>query len=169
MTLQAKQIRVEVGEIPKEKRDGVIYFKDFEEMNKILNAQRVKILETIKKEKPESIYQLAQMLSRDQGNVTKDVNLLHEYGFIEITKTSEGKRTKSVPEFEEEGIEMIIKFGAGMFGIAKDAFAEASEEFKDENLKKNQQYTKEKIAKTLKPLKNTVKKFAEEFDIPTKS
>lgn len=168
MGVRAKNIRVEVGPIPKQKQAGVIYFSTFEEMNGILNSNRIALLNLIKEAQPESIYQLAQLCGRDQGNVTKDINLLHEYGFVEIVKSKEGNRVKSEPKLESEGIEMVIKLGAGMFGVAKEGFEQFSEEFKGKKLAENTAEAKQTYRKLLKPLKNTVKAVAKEFDIVTK-
>ena len=165
MAIKAKNIRVEVGAIPKKKKPGVIYFSNFDEMNKVLNSRRIELLEMIKREKPDSIYQLAILADRDQGNVTKDVNILDKYGFIEVIKTKEGNRTKSEPIIDSEGIEMIIKLGAGAFGLAKETFEQISNEFKDDKLKENKEHVKKKYKNIIKPLKNTVKKVAKEFDI----
>lgn len=171
MALRASTLRVEVGPIPAKKKKDTIYFATYEDMAKVLTPNRVELLETIKKKNPESIYELAKLVGRDQGNVTKDVNLLQKEGFIKIEKTKEG-REKAEPKVEEEGIEMLIKFGAGVFGIAKDAFEEVSQEFSDKNLEKNKKYIKENFKETyegaMKPIKGAVKKVAKEFDIVTK-
>lgn len=164
MTLQAKHIRVEVGKIPEKKEKGTIYFSSYEEMSKVLTQQRIAMLETIREKNPESIYQLAQMLNRDQGNVTKDVQILEQYGFIKITKTKDGNRVKSEPKAEAEEIEMIIKLGAGIFGVAKDAIEEVSSEFKGENLEKNKRNLKEKYKKTISPVKKTVRNIINKLD-----
>jgi predicted transcriptional regulator len=168
VSIKAKNLRVEVGEIPKEKNKGIIYFSNFEEMNKVLNNNRIELLEIIKKEKPDSIYQLAIILNRDQGNVTKDVNILEKNGFIDVIKTKEGKRVKSEPVIDSEGIEMIIKLGAGAFGLAKETFEQVSKEFKNKNLEKNTEEFKKTYKKAVKPLKQTVKKIAKKFDIKVK-
>ena len=168
MGVRARNIRVEVGPIPAQKQAGVIYFSTFEEMNGVLNSNRIALLTIIKESQPESIYQLAQLSGRDQGNVTKDINLLHQYGFVEIVKSKEGNRVKSEPKLESEGIEMVIKLGAGMFGIAKEGFEQLSEEFKGKKLEQNTAEMKKQYASVLKPLKNTVKSVAKKFDIVTK-
>ena len=168
MAIKAKNIRVEVGPIPKNKKPNVIYFSNYEDMNKVLNSGRIELLNIIKKEKPESIYQLATLANRDQGNVTKDINLLKKHGFIDIIKTKEGERVKSEPVIDSEGIEMVIKLGAGVFGLAKETFEQVSDEFKDKKLKENKEYVKGKYKGIAKPFKSAVKRVAKEFDIQVK-
>lgn len=157
MVLRTANIRVEVGVIPKKRSPGVVYFSSFEEMNVVLNTQRIALLEAIRKHNPESIYALAKILERDQGNVTKDVNILEEYGFVQITRTRDGGRMKSEPRTDVEAIEMIIKLGAGAYGIAKDSIDELSSEFKGEKLKDNADFAKKELKRIVKPIKKTLK------------
>ncbi|MGV8162402.1 MAG: hypothetical protein ACP5N2_03680 [Candidatus Nanoarchaeia archaeon] len=151
--ITANKIRVEVGAKPSVKEEGVIYFSSFDEMQKVLNNKRIELLEAIKKHAPESIYELARIVKRDQGNVTKDVNILRKYGFIQIDKHKEGKRMKSSPRVEPDSIEMVIKLGAGMYGVAKESLELLSDEFKGEKLKANTKDLKTKINKTVKEFK----------------
>lgn len=65
-------------------------------MRKVLTEERLKILKTIKKEQPSSIYELAKILKRDKKNTFDDVQYLTQVGFIEIKKTKEG-REKTTP------------------------------------------------------------------------
>ncbi len=164
MKIQTKNVRVEIGPIPKKKRGGIIYFSDFEEMNKVLNSRRIELLNVIKEKQPESIYELAQILKMDQGNVTKDINLLEEYGFINIQRTKHGERSKSQPIFDNNNIEMVIKIGAGMFGVAKEVLEDISKEFKDDNLTKNKEYVKKTFQKVLSPVTKTAKKIVDKLD-----
>jgi predicted transcriptional regulator len=172
MAIHATNLRVEVGPVPAQRRKGVIYFRSFEEMSKVLTPSRVELLEAIRRAQPESIYELAQTVKRDQGNVTKDVRLLERHGFVEIIRTKDGGRNKSAPRMEKEAIEMVIKLGAGAFGIAKETFEEVSGEFKGKKLEENTQYVRKKGKDAVEPVKkavkDAVKRVADEFDIVTK-
>lgn len=159
--LTANTIRVEIGEIPKKREQDVIYFKSFEEMQKVLNQNRVRLLKVIREKRPDSIYQLAALVKRDQGNVTKDINVLKKYGFIKIEKKKEGKRTKSSPTVESEAIEMIIKLGAGLYGVAKDSLVGVADEFSGEKLADNTAAFQKQVKSSLKPVKKELKKFIE--------
>jgi len=172
MQVKAKSIRVEIGQVPKQKKKDVVYFSSFEEMNKVLTPNRIELLEIIRTKKPESIYQLAQFAGKDQGNVTKDVNVLEEHGFLEIIKTKEGNRMKSEPRSDYNMIEMAIKLGAGAFGVAKETLDTLSTEFEGENLKENTDFVKKKYGSIVEPVRKSVKKsvkeLAEQFDIAIK-
>lgn len=164
MQIKLNKTKVEIGQIPKEKKKGVIYFESFEEMNKVLTSNRLEILNVIKEENPESIYELAQLLKKDQGNITKDVNLLEKYGFLEIHKQKKGGRVSSKPICEIDNLEMVIKIGAGIFGIAKNKALEISKEFKGEKLNENKRYASNKTKDVLKPIKNIADKISNKLD-----
>ncbi|MDN3512315.1 MAG: hypothetical protein QY310_08685 [Candidatus Jettenia sp. CY-1] len=86
--------RLEKGE--KVKKHEGISFENLDVMRKVLTEERLRILKTIKKEHPSSIYQLAKMLGRDMKNTFDDVQYLAQAGFIELKKTKEG-REKATP------------------------------------------------------------------------
>lgn len=84
-----------------------ISFENIEAMRKILSEERLRILKTIKKENPKSIYELAKLLNRDIKNTFDDVQFLQKVGLIELKKTKEG-REKSVPKVNYDRILLEI-------------------------------------------------------------
>jgi predicted transcriptional regulator len=97
--------RLERGEQIK-KHEG-ISFENIEAMRKILSEERLRILKTIKKEHPKSIYELAKILNRDIKNTFDDVQFLARIGLIELKKTKEG-REKTVPRVNYDRILLEI-------------------------------------------------------------
>lgn len=91
------------------RHDG-ISFESLDAMRKVLTEKRLKILKTIKKEHPQSIYQLAALLNRDFKNTFNDVRLLEEMGFIDLKKTKDG-REKCTPEVSYDRIVLEIPVG----------------------------------------------------------
>jgi predicted transcriptional regulator len=91
------------------KPQSVISFESLKTMRKFITDERLRILKAIKKNKPESIYELAQLLKRDTKNVSDDVHYLSELGLIEIKKTKDGRqKTKPVVEYEKILVEIIV-------------------------------------------------------------
>ena len=86
--------KLEKGEKPG-KHEG-ISFESFEAMRKVLTEERLRILKTIKKNHPGSIYELAKILHRDIKNTFNDVQFLAQAGLIELKKTKDG-REKTIP------------------------------------------------------------------------
>src|SRR3989338_10335699 len=50
-----------------------ICFDSVEDMQKFLSPERIRLLKTVHKKNPKSIYELAKLLGRDRKNVTEDV------------------------------------------------------------------------------------------------
>jgi predicted transcriptional regulator len=89
------------------KRHEGISFENTEAMRKILSEERLRILKTIKKEHPKSIYELAKLLKRDIKNTFDDVQFLAQIGLIELKKTREG-REKTTPKVNYDRILLEI-------------------------------------------------------------
>jgi len=86
--------KIEQGE--KVKKHEGISFDSIDAMRKVLTEERLKVLRAIKKEHPESIYELAKKLKRDIKNTFNDVQFLAEAGLLELKKTKNG-REKTTP------------------------------------------------------------------------
>jgi len=88
------------------KHEGVS-FASFEAMRKVLTEERLRILKTIRKNHPQSIYELAKLLHRDIKNTFNDVKFLADAGLIELKKTKDG-REKTTPMVNYEKILLEI-------------------------------------------------------------
>ncbi|OGW06375.1 MAG: hypothetical protein A2889_01535 [Nitrospinae bacterium RIFCSPLOWO2_01_FULL_39_10] len=86
--------KIEKGE--KVKKHEGISFESIDDMRKVLTEERLRILKTIKKEHPQSIYELAKMIHRDIKNTFDDVQFLAQAGLVELKKTQDG-REKTTP------------------------------------------------------------------------
>ncbi len=75
---------------------SIISFESLGVMRKFITDERLRILKTIKKYHPSSVYELAKILKRDIKNVSNDVNYLESIELLEVKKTNKG-RSKSTP------------------------------------------------------------------------
>ncbi len=97
--------KLEKGEKVK-KHEGVS-FESLEAMRKVLTGERLRILKTIKKEHPSSIYELAKLLKRDIKNTFDDVQFLAQAGLIELKKTKDD-RERTTPRVNYDKILLEI-------------------------------------------------------------
>ena len=67
-------------------------------LRQLLSNEKARILNVIKTQKPQSIYDLAKKLNRGFKSVNDDIKLLERFGFIELIeeKTKNRKRHKPV-------------------------------------------------------------------------
>jgi len=86
--------KVESGETVK-KHEG-ISFDSIDSMRKVLTEERLRILRTVRKERPASVYELAKKLNRDIKNTFNDVQFLAQADLLELKKTKVG-REKNTP------------------------------------------------------------------------
>ena len=72
--------KIERGD--KIKKHEGISFEDMDTLRKVLSDERIRILKTIRKGHPQSIYELAKMLHRDIKNTFNDVQFLADAGLM---------------------------------------------------------------------------------------
>lgn len=91
-----------------EKHEGVS-FASLDDMRRALTEERLRILKTIRKEHPASIYELAKILGRDKKNTFDDVQYLAQVGLIDLTKTKDGlKKTTLRVNYERIMLEIPV-------------------------------------------------------------
>ena len=90
--------------------DLVLTFPDMSGLAKIFSPERIRLIMTVRDEKPESIYQLAKLLERAPGNVKKDVDELAELGILELKKkkTKDQGREAIQPEYNWDGFDIAV-------------------------------------------------------------
>lgn len=90
--------------------DLILTFPDMSGLAKIFSPERIRLIMTVRDEKPESIYQLAKLLERAPGNVKKDVDELAELGILELKKKiTKGQGRKSIqPEYNWDGFDIAV-------------------------------------------------------------
>jgi len=92
----------------KVKKHEAVYFESLEAMRKVFTEERLRIVKTIKKEHPSSIYELAKILGRDVKNTFDDVQILAQAGLVELRKIKEG-REKTTPMVKYDKILLEIQ------------------------------------------------------------
>ena len=113
--MKVKEIKVIIRPLEEDLDEVVEAFKkierreEFEEekivvesldvLRKILTPERMRILQVIKNEKPNSIYELAKLLGRDRAAVIRDLEVLQKIGLVEISeeKDERGRKKPIVP------------------------------------------------------------------------
>ena len=116
--MKVKEIKVIIRPLEEDLDEVVEAFKrierreEFEEekivvesldvLRKILTPERMRILQVIKNEKPNSIYELAKLLGRDRAAVIRDLEVLQKIGLVEISEEKDEKgRKKPIVPYDE--------------------------------------------------------------------
>lgn len=85
------------------KNRSTLSLESMKAMRSFITDERLRILRTIKKYSPESIYELAKILKRDTKNVSDDIHFLSDLGLIEIKESKDGRR-KTTPKVNYQKI-----------------------------------------------------------------
>ncbi len=78
-------------------------------VRKLLSNERAKLLHTIKKKNPRSLYELAKVLKRDFKSVKNDIKLLEKFGCIDLVAEHTGKRERLKPILVIDTLNLTIK------------------------------------------------------------
>jgi predicted transcriptional regulator len=73
--------------------DLVLSFQDASALSRVFSPERIRIIQTVREKKPNSIRELARILKRSQPNVQKDVQDLADLGILEL-RSSKDKGSK---------------------------------------------------------------------------
>jgi len=107
--LLEKAKKIDNGEY-RQKSEYQIYFEDENLLNKAFSPERLKILKTIKSEKPDSIYKLAKILDKDFKYVYTEVKYLKSLGLLELHKQTINNKIKIIPEVKYDKLVYEIIF-----------------------------------------------------------
>ena len=77
----------------------VMFCDSYDAMTSLMTEARFDAIESIKEHNPDSMYQLAKILKRDQANVFRDVKALVEIGILELEAIKKDGRELQKPIF----------------------------------------------------------------------
>ena len=92
-----------------ENTKGKYDFSGILALRQLLSNEKARILDTIKNEKPVSIYDLAKKLGRDFKSVSDDIKLLERFGFVDLVSEKTKKRVRHVPKLAVDLITIHVK------------------------------------------------------------
>jgi predicted transcriptional regulator len=78
-------------------------------LRQLLSNEKARILNVIKTQNPNSIYDLAKKLERGFKSVSDDIKLLERFGFIELIEEKTKNRIRHRPEIVVDSIIINIK------------------------------------------------------------
>lgn len=77
-------------------------------MRKFLTPQRMRLLQAIKHQNPESVYELAKMVDRDLKSVNTDLKVLSDLDLVSLEKTNDARR-RVIPHVDYDKINVEIE------------------------------------------------------------
>lgn len=101
---QARNLAIARGHLKPKPTDPKIWMPSLETAAKVLSDDNIALLRTIKEQKPQSVTELATLMNRKQGNVSRTLKTMSRYGIAELRETaSRSKRPVALAtEFQVE-------------------------------------------------------------------
>lgn len=92
-------------------RKGTVVFSSVTEYQKFMTEQKLAILAVVANKRPQSIYQLAQLVDRDFGNVQRDCVTLTAHGFMKLEESGDTKKSK-IPQLAFDYMRIVVQMPA---------------------------------------------------------
>jgi predicted transcriptional regulator len=83
------------GEKPFRPEDSKLWFASLDALFRVLTPENRQMMAVISQERPRSVCSLAERLGRDQGNVSRALSQLEQYGFVRLTRDGREKRPEA--------------------------------------------------------------------------
>ncbi len=92
------------------KKNGelILCFEDLSVFAKVFSPERLRLIRTVRDERPASLNELARILERDYPNVYNDAKFLAEQGILELKEESGRGRGTVKPTFDWDGFDIAV-------------------------------------------------------------
>lgn len=84
--IQKRTIDIAAGRLKPKASDPKIWFTSIRSASALLSEENRALLKTIDKEQPDSVVELAELTGRKQSNLSRTLNTMSKYGFVELRK-----------------------------------------------------------------------------------
>lgn len=95
-----------VGEKLERKRG--VFFESIDALRTFITPKRIELIRTIRKKKPQSAYELAQLVGRDVKSVMTDLSALKSLGLVTLRKETNEHRHKIHPLVDYDAVQVEI-------------------------------------------------------------
>ena len=95
--MKARTMAIARGEHKPARGEPTVWFTSIESFAKILSERNRELLETIAREKPDSLSELAELAGRSKSNLSRTLRTMSRYGLVELTEGERGTLVPKVP------------------------------------------------------------------------
>lgn len=103
--MRARTLAVARGELKPSPSDPKVWFTSLESLAQVLSTKNQALLETIRRDEPQSLKELAGLSGRAESNLSRTLQTLAQYGFVRLNK-AEGRRV--VPEVRYDRVALDL-------------------------------------------------------------
>ena len=113
--MKARTMAIARGEHKPARGEPTVWFTSIESFAKVLSARNRELLETIAREEPDSITELAELAGRSKSNLSRTLKTMSRYGLVEL---SEGERGTVVPRVPYDQVRLDVSLKSGPRQVA---------------------------------------------------
>lgn len=103
--MRARTLAIARGALKPRPDDPKVWFTSVESLAQVLSSRNKLLLELIRKARPESIRELAEISGRHEGNLSRTLRTMARYGLVRLSK-AEGRRL--VPEVPYDEVRLNL-------------------------------------------------------------
>ncbi len=89
--IRQRTIDIAAGRIVPKKTDPKIWFTSLESLGRILNDNNRAMLDAIREHHPATVSELARLIGREQGNVSRTLSKMVEFHMVELVDNGASK------------------------------------------------------------------------------
>jgi len=105
---QKRIIDIAAGRYNTKRGEPKVWFSSMKSLAQVLSENNVQLLKVIDNKKPQTLKELADMLGREQSNLSRTLKTLARYGIVELVKSKQGRGIKPIAKAVEFDIHYAI-------------------------------------------------------------
>ena len=113
--MKARTMAIARGEHKPARGEPTVWFTSIESFAKVLSGRNRELLETIAREEPDSLTELAELAGRSKSNLSRTLKTMSRYGLVEL---SEGERGTVVPRVPYDQVRLDVSLKSGPRQVA---------------------------------------------------
>lgn len=90
--IRARMLAIARGEIRPKPSDPKIWFTSMRSLSQVLSDENRALLQVIRRSKPSSITELSLMTGRKQGNLSRTLKTMSQYGLVKMERVDRSVR-----------------------------------------------------------------------------
>ncbi len=90
--IRARMLAIARGEILPKPSDPKIWFTSMRSLSQVLSDENRALLQVIRRSKPSSITELSLMTGRKQGNLSRTLKTMSQYGLVKMERVDRSVR-----------------------------------------------------------------------------
>jgi len=108
--MKARTMAIARGEHKLARSEPTVWFTSIESFAKVLSGRNRELLETIAREEPGSLTELAELAGRSKSNLSRTLKTMSRYGLVELNEGERGSVIPRVP-FDQVRLDVSLKSG----------------------------------------------------------